>query len=82
MLVQELLLRNTYRVGGVVMSARESEIGLLSGQSKDPSRKLIRTIHGAISEPGRWTHADSALAQFLPHAAFVLAELVRNRANG
>lgn len=52
-LVQELLLRNTHRLGGVVMSARESENELLSGESKDPSRKLIRTILGAISEYDR-----------------------------
>lgn len=52
-LVQELLLRNLTRWGGVVASARESENELLSGESKDPSRKLIRTILGAISEYDR-----------------------------
>lgn len=57
-LVQELLLRNTHRLGGVVMSARESENELLSGESKDPSRKLIRTILGAISEYDREMVAD------------------------
>ena len=57
-LVQELLLRNTHRLGGVVMSARESENELLAGESKDPSRKLIRTILGAISEYDREMIAD------------------------
>jgi DNA invertase Pin-like site-specific DNA recombinase len=57
-LVQELLLRNTHRLGGVVMSARESENELLLGESKDPSRKLIRTILGAISEYDREMIAD------------------------
>jgi DNA invertase Pin-like site-specific DNA recombinase len=57
-LVQELLLRNTRRFGGVVMSARESENELLSGESKDPSRRLIRTILGAISEYDREMIAD------------------------
>jgi DNA invertase Pin-like site-specific DNA recombinase len=52
-LVQELLLRNLTRWGGIVASARESENELLSGESKDPSRKLIRTILGAISEYDR-----------------------------
>ncbi|AWG65278.1 resolvase [Mycobacteroides abscessus] len=52
-LVQELLLRNLNRLGGVVLSARESENELLTGESKDPSRKLIRTILGAISEYDR-----------------------------
>ncbi len=57
-LVQELLLRNTHRLGGVVLSARESENELLSGESRDPSRKLIRTILGAISEYDREMIAD------------------------
>lgn len=57
-LVQELLLRNTHRLGGVVMSARESENELVAGESKDPSRKLIRTILGAISEYDREMIAD------------------------
>ena len=49
-LVQELLLRNTHRLGGVMLSARESENDLLPGESKDPSRKLFRTMIRAISE--------------------------------
>ena len=57
-LVQELLLRNLHRFGGAVMSARESENELLAGESKDPSRKLIRTILGAISEYDREMIAD------------------------
>lgn len=57
-LVQELLLRNLNRLGGVVLSARESENELLTGESKDPSRKLIRTILGAISEYDREMIAD------------------------
>ena len=57
-LVQELLLRDTHRLGGVVMSARESENEQLSGESKDPSRKLIRTILGAIREYDREMISD------------------------
>lgn len=52
-LIQELLLRNTQRLGGVVRSARESENELLAGETPDPSRKLIRTILGAVSEYDR-----------------------------
>jgi DNA invertase Pin-like site-specific DNA recombinase len=52
-MVQELLLRNLTELGGVVLSARDSENELLTGESKDPSRKLIRTILGAISEYDR-----------------------------
>lgn len=52
-MIQELLLRNLNELGGVVMSARESENDLLTGESNDPSRKLIRTILGAVSEYDR-----------------------------
>ncbi|MFC6014089.1 recombinase family protein [Nocardia lasii] len=52
-LIQELLLRNTSRLGGVLCSARDSENELLTGEARDPSRKLIRTILGAVSEYDR-----------------------------
>lgn len=57
-MIQELLLRNTQRLGGVVLSARDSENELLTGETKDPSRKLIRTILGAVAEYDREMIAD------------------------
>lgn len=66
-MIQELLLRNLNELGGVVMSARESENELLMGASNDPSRKLIRTILGAVSEYDRemtvWRLYDSRCAK-------------------
>jgi DNA invertase Pin-like site-specific DNA recombinase len=49
-MVQELLLRKLSDLGGIVLSTRENENELLNGESKDPSRKLVRVIMGAISE--------------------------------
>lgn len=57
-MIQELLLRNLTELGGVVLSARDSENELLTGKSKDPSRKLIRTILGAVSEYDREMISD------------------------
>jgi DNA invertase Pin-like site-specific DNA recombinase len=57
-MVQEYLLRNLSDFGGVLFSARESENELLNGESKDPSRKLIRTILGAVSEYDREMVSD------------------------
>ncbi|MHC3004160.1 recombinase family protein [Gordonia sp. GN26] len=54
-MIQELLLRKS---PGVVLSARESEHELLTGTTSDPSRKLIRTILGAIAEYDREMIAD------------------------
>jgi DNA invertase Pin-like site-specific DNA recombinase len=52
-MVQEYLLRNLSQFGGVVLSARDSETEMLTGEANDPSRKLIRTILGAVSEYDR-----------------------------
>lgn len=52
-MVQELLLRNLHQFGGVVVSTREGENELLTGETRDPSRKLIRTILGAVAEYDR-----------------------------
>lgn len=52
-LVQEMLLRNLSRLGGVVFSTRENENEMISGATDDPSRELVRTILGAISEYDR-----------------------------
>lgn len=52
-MVQELLLRNLNQFGGVVLSTRDGENELLGGETRDPSRKLIRTILGAVAEYDR-----------------------------
>lgn len=57
-MVQEYLLRNLTDFGGVVLSARDSENEMLAGESKDPSRKMIRTILGAVSEYDREMTVD------------------------
>jgi DNA invertase Pin-like site-specific DNA recombinase len=57
-MVQEYLLRNLSDFGGILLSAREGENELLNGESKDPSRKLIRTILGAVSEYDREMVSD------------------------
>ncbi|MEZ0354095.1 recombinase family protein [Mycobacterium sp. pR1184] len=61
-MVQELLLRKLSDLGGIVLSTRESEDELLNGESKDPSRKLIRVICGAISEYDREMTVDRLAA--------------------
>ncbi|OBF96339.1 hypothetical protein A5773_13000 [Mycobacterium sp. 852014-52450_SCH5900713] len=61
-MVQELLLRRLSDLGGIVLSTRESEDELLNGASKDPSRKLIRVICGAISEYDREMTVDRLAA--------------------
>jgi DNA invertase Pin-like site-specific DNA recombinase len=61
-MVQELLLHKLSDLGGVVLSTRESEDELLNGASKDPSRKLIRVICGAISEYDREMTVDRLAA--------------------
>jgi DNA invertase Pin-like site-specific DNA recombinase len=53
LMVQELLLRNLTDFGGVFVSTRANENEMISGESKDPSRKLVRSILGAISEYDR-----------------------------
>lgn len=52
-IVQEMLLRNMSRLGGVVLSTRDSENEMIGGDASDPSRELVRTILGAISEYDR-----------------------------
>lgn len=61
-MVQELLLRKLSDLGGIVLSTRESEDELLNGASKDPSRKLIRVICGAVSEYDREMTVDRLAA--------------------
>lgn len=51
--VQEVLLRNLSELGGVVLSTRANEDEMLNGESKDPSRKMVRTILGAVNEYDR-----------------------------
>jgi NAD(P)-dependent dehydrogenase (short-subunit alcohol dehydrogenase family) len=60
--VQELLLRKLSDLGGIVISAREGENDMLNGESKDPSRKLVRVIMGAISEYDREMTVDRLAA--------------------
>ncbi len=61
-MVQELLLRKLSELGGTVLSTRESENEMLNGESKDPSRKLVRVIMGAISEYDREMTVDRLAA--------------------
>lgn len=58
LMVQEYLLRNLSHLGGVVLSTRANENEMLTGTSKDPSRKLVRTILAAISEYDREMTVD------------------------
>jgi DNA invertase Pin-like site-specific DNA recombinase len=61
-MVQELLLRKLSDLGGIVVSTRENENEMLNGESKDPSRKLVRVIMGAISEYDREMTVDRLAA--------------------
>jgi DNA invertase Pin-like site-specific DNA recombinase len=61
-MVQELLLRKLSDLGGIVLSTRENENEMLNGESKDPSRKLVRVIMGAISEYDREMTVDRLTA--------------------
>lgn len=61
-MVQELLLRKLSDLGGIVLSTRENENEMLNGESKDPSRKLVRVIMGAISEYDREMTVDRLAA--------------------
>lgn len=68
-MVQEYLLRNLTDFGGVILSARDSENEMLAGESKDPSRKMIRTILGAVSEYDREMTVDRLAAARAAKAA-------------
>lgn len=57
-MVQELLLRKLSAFGGVVWSTRASENEMLNNDGKDPARKLVRVILGAISEYDRVMTVD------------------------
>jgi DNA invertase Pin-like site-specific DNA recombinase len=61
-MVQELLLRKLSDLGGIVLSTRENENEMLNGESKDPSRKLVRVIMGAVSEYDREMTVDRLAA--------------------
>jgi DNA invertase Pin-like site-specific DNA recombinase len=61
-LVQEVLLRKLSEFGGVVFSTRDNENEMINGESKDPSRKLVRVILGAISEYDREMTVDRLAA--------------------
>ena len=61
-MVQEVLLRKLSEFGGVVLSTRANEDEVLNGESKDPSRKLVRVIMGAISEYDREMTVDRLAA--------------------
>lgn len=50
LVLQEQLLAEVRRLGGVVLSASESESAFLVDDPDDPSRKLIRQVLGAVSE--------------------------------
>ena len=52
-IVQETLIRATADRGGQVYSAVPEENALLVGDPKEPTRKLIRTIMGALAEYDR-----------------------------
>lgn len=59
------------------MSARESENELLAEESKDPSRKLICTILGGISEYDREMIADRLEAACKAKAAAFTSVVAR-----
>ena len=61
-MVQELLLRNLSDLGGIVLSTRENDNEMLNGESKEPSRKLVHVIMGAISEYDREMTVDRLAA--------------------
>lgn len=61
-MVQEYLLRNLIEFGGTLLSTRENENEMIGGESKDPSRKLVRTILGAICEYDREMTVDRLAA--------------------
>jgi DNA invertase Pin-like site-specific DNA recombinase len=61
-MVQEYLLRNLTEFGGTLFSTRENENEMIGGESKDPSRKLVRTILGAICEYDREMTVDRLAA--------------------
>lgn len=50
LVLQEQLLAEVRRLGGVVLSASEAESAFLADDPDDPSRKLIRQVLGAVSE--------------------------------
>jgi DNA invertase Pin-like site-specific DNA recombinase len=50
LVLQEQLLAEVRRLGGIVCSASESESAFLVDDPDDPSRKLIRQVLGAVSE--------------------------------
>jgi DNA invertase Pin-like site-specific DNA recombinase len=50
LVLQEQLLAEVRRLGGVVLSASEAESAFLVDDPDDPSRKLIRQVLGAVSE--------------------------------
>ncbi|MBF6131604.1 recombinase family protein [Nocardia otitidiscaviarum] len=52
-IVQETLIRATADRGGQVFSAVPEENALLTGDPKEPTRKLVRTILGALAEYDR-----------------------------
>ena len=61
-MVQELLLRKLSELGGMILSTREGENEMLNSELKDPSRKLVRVILGAISEYDREMTVDRLAA--------------------
>jgi DNA invertase Pin-like site-specific DNA recombinase len=50
LVLQEQLLAEVRRLGGVVLSASDAETAFLVDDPDDPSRKLIRQVLGAVSE--------------------------------
>jgi len=50
LILQEQLLAEVRRLGGTVFSTSAGEQGFLEDDPKDPSRKLIRQVLGAVSE--------------------------------
>ena len=46
---QEMLLRDVVKAGGRTYSAREGENDVMHDDPQDPSRKLVRTIFGAVA---------------------------------
>lgn len=50
LVLQEQLLAEVRRMGGVLCSTSDAESGYLSDDPSDPARKLIRQVLGAVSE--------------------------------
>jgi DNA invertase Pin-like site-specific DNA recombinase len=48
--IQEQLLRDIWAAGGEVLSTRDSERENLVNDPKDPTRKLLRVVMGAVAE--------------------------------